>query len=51
MNKKQKLEEFKKWCEQNTATFESKGDDEFNVSWDELSFYNELIKKVESLLE
>lgn len=48
---KQKIEEFKKWCETNTATFEDIGDgEEDNVVWSELSFYDELIKKVEELL-
>lgn len=46
-----KIQEFKKWCEDNTATFSQDGEEEYNVSWSELSFYDELIKKVESLLQ
>ena len=44
------MEEFKEWCKSNTATFESDGEDDYNVSWDELAFYEELVKKVSSAL-
>lgn len=54
MNKSEKLEIFEKWCKENVATFEPFEDggymEERNVSWDELSFYDELVAKVKSLL-
>ncbi len=53
-----KLEEFKKWCEETTATFgescafdEDEYPEEYNISFNELVFYDELVDKVKELLE
>ena len=37
--------DFEEWCEKNTAGFGSDDGDEFNISWDELQFYDSLVLK------
>lgn len=53
--KEEKIVEFKKWCESNTATFGQSCDEDgygedYNIEWNDLAFYDELIKKVSELL-
>ena len=45
-----KLMEFDKWAEEETATFDSDGEDEVNVSFKELVFYDKLRDKIRDLL-
>lgn len=52
----EKIKDFKKWCEDTTATFETQYDpdgygEDFNVSFSELSFYEELLKKHQEEIE
>lgn len=42
---------FKDWCKNETATFESNDGEDFNVQWSELSFYSDLVKKVEEVID
>jgi predicted ATPase len=44
-------EKFKNWCSNNTATFGSHDMDDFNISWNELDFYDELIEKFNKEIE
>lgn len=37
--------DFEEWCEKNTAGFGSDDGDEFNISWDDLQFYDNLVFK------
>lgn len=52
----EKIQNFKKWCTETTATFESQYDpdgygEDFNVSFSELSFYEDLLKKHQEEIE
>ncbi len=40
------LEKFDEWSEQETATFSSDGEEEYNIEFNQLEFYDELRKKV-----
>ena len=48
---KESIKEFDKWSEETTACFRSDVDgDDFNVSFSELSFYDDLKEKVKQLI-
>lgn len=47
---KEYIEDFKKWCEDNTATFDCVDGESDNVSYSQLTFYTELVDKVKELL-
>ena len=50
MSKRTIEKDFEQWCKNSTASFGVDEEEDYNISWDDLTFYEELQDKVSELL-